>query len=238
MWSKLVALVLGVTNLAKGSSLQSTFSAHESASLPVAEASRWCDPELSARLGTETCWTRYIDLETDTSWSYLFPVSDRLLGGGEPVTEFIGSLSAPASAGWIGSTLGSSAHDPVIIGWLDSNVNPMLSIRQPDLYLPLLGSGPKLTILSRYSGLTSSGHLRLTYRCQNCTSWEGKTGAIDVNGPNVFNFSAHTTSRPSRPSSPSNPTSGVEPPNLTGQYVFEVPSAKSELYWEVLATLE
>ncbi|KAJ2915755.1 hypothetical protein MD484_g4701, partial [Candolleomyces efflorescens] len=199
-------------------------------------ASKWCDPQISATIGAKLCWLRYFDADTDTSWGYIFPAdtsSER-----QPLTEFIGLFSAPASAGWVGNSLGGPMHlNPLIVAWLDGK-KPIISVRRTDSPHvspePLTAPGPVATLLPG-SGLTSSGHQRFIYRCQNCTFWSGGTGGINLNGTANFGFATHTSTKPS---SPSNSDSGLSQPNLAGQHLLDIQEARTPSYWDTLAALQ
>lgn len=82
-------------------------------------------PALSGALGQTTQWVdpltnipfqRYTDTILDTTYSFLFP----------PLTpasnEFIGILTAPASIGWVGTSLGGGMRSNLLIlGWTNGN---------------------------------------------------------------------------------------------------------------------
>ncbi|KAF6745979.1 hypothetical protein DFP72DRAFT_640552 [Ephemerocybe angulata] len=202
----------------------------------VPKAKKWCDSELSGIIGREVCWTRHHDYETDTSWGYIFPstVSPK----GNPPTELIGILRAPAVAGWIGVVLGGPMqHNPQVLAWLDYELQPVISVRQSQLHseAPPLGisPGPKISVLSQ-SGLTSTGHQRIVWHCQNCTRWTGGTGGMNLDDTVHFGIFTHTRAKPYLPS---NSGSGVEMPDLQGQHSIHIPDARVDSYWDILEAL-
>jgi Cytochrome domain of cellobiose dehydrogenase len=72
---------------------------------------------------TGVTFRRYYNADVDTSWGYIFPPTT-----GE-TDDFVGIFQAPASAGWIGNSLGGGMRNaPLLLGWVD-NGNPKLSVR-------------------------------------------------------------------------------------------------------------
>ncbi|RXW23642.1 hypothetical protein EST38_g2206 [Candolleomyces aberdarensis] len=151
-------------------------------------ATRWCDGL------TGICLWRYHEENLDLGYGYIFPPTAR------NSTEFIGFLTAPASVGWIGSSLGGPMrNNTLIVGWVDGN-KPVISARFTPTYSPpqVLTTGPKLTILGT-SGANAT-HQRIIYRCENCTRWGTGVGSINLNGVHTFGFATHAAIKPLNPS--------------------------------------
>lgn len=205
----------------------------------------WCDEF------TSICFQRYYDESVSTGWGYTFPDVDP--NGGVP-DEFIGIYTAPASAGWIGASLGGGmTQNPLLVAWLSENGTAVVGVRRTEYVLPFVLScvfltivprqygppaayheGPVVTVLGS-SGITTSGEQRIVFRCQNCTKWEGGSQGIDLNAGSPHGFATNGGLKPLYPDDPDSP---VYQHTLAGIFVLDVPAAKTGRYYDVLETFQ
>ncbi|KAJ3533776.1 hypothetical protein NMY22_g7195 [Coprinellus aureogranulatus] len=190
-------------------------------------ATEWCDDGQ-----TGFCWYRYDADELQTGFGFMFPRSS---APGRSTNELIGLLSAPVAVGWLGASLGGDMRsNPLVVGWLNGTA-AAISIRRTETYSqPALLEGPVITVLGG-SGITASGRQRVIFRCQNCTSWTGGSGGINLTGNSTFGFAAHGSIRPSQPA---NVDTQVYLHTIAGRFDLDVEAAKREDYWDILEDLQ
>ncbi|KAG2006938.1 cellobiose dehydrogenase [Coprinopsis cinerea AmutBmut pab1-1] len=181
--------------------------------LASAQATRWCDDL------TSVCFQRYYEEHLDTAWGYLFPPTDR--------GEFVGFFIAPVRSGWIGNSLGGSMRgNPLVVGWLDDDNKPVISARITPSYSPPQPlDGPKLTILG--SSGSNGTHQRIVYRCENCTTWTGGSGGINLNGTHLFGYATHAAIKPI---DPSNPNSSLYQHTEASLHTLDTVAGRSDAY--------
>ncbi|TFK24069.1 hypothetical protein FA15DRAFT_436220 [Coprinopsis marcescibilis] len=185
------------------------------------QAARWCDGL------TSVCFWRFHEPTLDIGWGYLFPQPGR--------NELIAIYTAPAGVGWIGNSLGGSMRaNPLIIGWTDESSKPVISVRSTANYAPpqLLRTGPKVTILG--SSGSNGTHQRIVYRCENCTTWTGGSGGINLNGNHVFGYASHAAIKPI---DSSNPDSTLYQHTIASMHQLNTVNARSADYDADLAKL-
>lgn len=168
---------------------------------------------------TSACFQVHYESHLDTAWGYLFPPIGR--------DEFVGLFIAPIKSGWIGSSLGGSMRQNLlIVGWLDDDSKAVVSPRMaPSFSPPQPYSGPKLTILGT-SG-SNGTHQRIVYRCENCTTWTGGTGGINLSGEGDFGYATHAAIKPV---DPSNPNSSLYQHTEASMHSMNTVDARSTTY--------
>ncbi|TEB36598.1 hypothetical protein FA13DRAFT_1658324 [Coprinellus micaceus] len=191
-------------------------------------ATEWCDDGQ-----TGICWYRYDAEDLSAGWGFIFP---RDSPPGRNMNEFIGIMSAPTAVGWLGASLGGSMRsNPLIVGWLNGTA-AAISIRRTEAYSqPSPLEGPIVTILGGSGIASSTGRQRIIYRCENCISWTGGSGGINLNGNSTFGFAAHGSIRPNEPA---NADSQVYIHTIAGLFDLDVESAKQLDYWDILEGLQ
>ncbi|RXW12263.1 hypothetical protein EST38_g13592 [Candolleomyces aberdarensis] len=185
-------------------------------------ATQWTDPL------TNIPFWRYVDTSVDAGYGFIFPPL-------QPTSnEFIGIFTVPTGAGWAGVSLGGGMRSNLlIVGWLNGNT-PVLSSRYVTAYAPPGAySGPTLTVLGT-SGLNGT-HQRIVYRCQNCTTWTGGTGSLNLNGNPTLGFAVHGSIKPL---DVANPSSELYRHTLAGQFVLNTANAHSSSYSSYLSQLQ
>lgn len=164
----------------------------------------------------------------------MFPEADP---SGGVSNEFIGIFTAPATTGWIGNSLGGGmTQGPLILAWIN-DFQAMISVRRAIQYGPpsVMSGGPTVTVLGG-SGVTSDGlEQRIIFRCQNCTTWEGGSESINLDGWGPLGFATHGAIKPLQPSTTDSP---VYQHTYAGIHVLDAPAAKTAQYWDNLKKLQ
>lgn len=99
--------------------------------------------------------------------------------------------------------------------------------------LPDPWEGSTITILGS-SGVNAT-HQRIIYRCQECTSWLGGSGGINLTGEQLFGWALNPNIKPDNPS---NPNSGLTQHGRVGLWSLNVGNAHSSLYSVYLYQLQ
>ncbi|KAJ2916211.1 hypothetical protein MD484_g4181, partial [Candolleomyces efflorescens] len=187
-----------------------------------AQSGQWTDP-----ITNVAGFQRYYDSILDTSYAFLFPPL-------QPTSnEFIGIYTGPSTVGYLGTSLGGGMRSNLlIVGWLNNANTPVVSPRYVAAYSsPSVISGPVVTVLGS-SGLNGT-HQRIVFRCQNCTTWSGGTGGINLNSAGAtFGFAVHGSIKPLTPESSA---SDLYRHTLAGQFTLNTASAHSNSYSSVLS---
>ncbi|GJJ08099.1 hypothetical protein Clacol_002307 [Clathrus columnatus] len=173
------------------------------------------------------CFEGYQDPTLDTFVGIILPPLTT-----PPSTEYIVQLVAPISYGWTGASMGGQMADSLLFVFWPSGDDVVFSSRWTDGYVqPLLYAGPTVTMLS---GSGSNGtHLIATFRCQNCTSWDG--GSIDPSGSSQV--LAYATSTDTPVDDPTNPASNFTEHNDFNFFGLVTANAISSDYQSILSKL-
>ncbi|PPQ71370.1 hypothetical protein CVT24_011756 [Panaeolus cyanescens] len=188
-------------------------------------AARWCDSI------TGLCFARYYLPSLDVGFGYVFPPLPP--AGQQPSNEFIGFFTAPVTTGWIGNSLGGGMRsNPLIVAWTD-NSTPRVSARYGREYLPPQPLvGPVITVLG--SSGANATHQRIFYRCQNCTTWTGGSGGINLTGTSTFGYALHGALKPE---TPNDINSSIFQHTASGQHTVDVGNWHVANYEEILQQL-
>ncbi|KAI0318929.1 hypothetical protein OF83DRAFT_1112956 [Amylostereum chailletii] len=146
-------------------------------------ASAYCDGT------TGICFQGYTDPAAPLTIGLVFPP---LSTGTTPnATEFIAQIVAPITNGWSGLSVGGTMENSLLFTLWPNGDDVILGTRWTDAYvLPEMYPGPILTVLPG-SGVNST-HINASFRCQNCTAWQG--GSIGGGDLNSFQLIAYVTS--------------------------------------------
>ncbi|PVG04190.1 CBD9-like protein [Serendipita vermifera] len=180
------------------------------------ESGEWCDSV------TDICFQRFHDPDRDVGYGFIFPPNKN-------TTEFIGIFTAPVQTGWTGVCLGSDMRNNLLlVGWMNDGEPVMSSRFSTSWNQPLPYSGPQITVLST-SG-TNDTYQRFLYRCQNCTSWNGRS--ISIGDFNIFGYGTNVTQ--GSVDEPSNPDSDFRQHDWFGLWGIDFSSANSSSYYSYL----
>jgi len=143
------------------------------------------------------CLTGYTDPDLDITVGFVLPEDDTS-------TEYIVQMVAPVSYGYTGISMGGTmANSLLFVMWPNDN-EIVFSTRwtngyvQPDVY-----SGPTITMLK--GSTVNSTHIAATFRCQNCTVWEG--GSLGGGNTTAFELIAYVAQTTTEVDTPSDPAS-------------------------------
>ncbi|KAJ8508326.1 hypothetical protein ONZ45_g9386 [Pleurotus djamor] len=143
-------------------------------------------------------FTGVTDVVHSVQYGFVFPP---LAASGPQSTEFIGVVTAPIAARWIGVALGGAMlQNLLLLAWPNGN-NVVTSTRYATAYdLPAPYAGPTITNLQHT--VVNATHWKWVYRCQNCTTW-GTGGSLPVSGGGViaWAYSSNPVTAPANPNS-------------------------------------
>ncbi|EKM55178.1 carbohydrate-binding module family 1 protein [Phanerochaete carnosa HHB-10118-sp] len=136
----------------------------------------------------------YTDPELDVTVGFVLPPLST-----PPSNEYIVQLVAPVTNGYTGLSVGGTMADSLLFTLWPYDNEIILGPRWTSGYvLPLAYAGPQITLLP--SSAVNSTHIRATFRCQNCTTWEdGSLGNGDLTSDSVVAYVVATTTQPSDP---------------------------------------
>nr|AAU12274.1 cellulose binding iron reductase [Phanerodontia chrysosporium] len=159
------------------------------AGLALAQSStQFCDSS------SGICFQGYTDPDFDVTVGFVLPPIST-----PPSDEFIVQLVAPVSNGYTGISVGGTMADSLLFTLWPYNNELILGPRWTSGYvLPTAYAGPQITLLP--SSSINSTHIKATFRCQNCTIWEGGSlGSGDLTSFQVVAYVVATTTKPSDP---------------------------------------
>jgi len=148
------------------------------------------------------CFQGYTDPDMNITMGLVFPPLTST-----PSNEYIIQLVAPVSYGWTGFSAGGSMADSLLFTLWPYNNKVMLGARWTSEYtLPTAYSGPQITLLP--DSTVNSTHIKATFRCQNCTVWQGgSTGNGNLSG---FQLLAYVVSYTTQVTDPSDISSSLQ----------------------------
>ncbi|EGO21045.1 carbohydrate-binding module family 1 protein [Serpula lacrymans var. lacrymans S7.9] len=145
------------------------------------------------------CYAGYTDPTLNITVGLVLPP---LSTGTTPnATEFVAELIAPASYGWTGLSVGGTMADSLLFTMWPYNGEVIFGPRWTSGYVqPLPYSGPIITMLP--DTMVNSTHIKASFRCQNCTTWNG--GALGSGDLSGFQLIAYVASDDTPVDDPSN----------------------------------
>jgi len=143
------------------------------------------------------CLTGYTDPDLDITVGFILPEDDTS-------TEYIVQMVAPVTYGYTGVSMGGTmANSLLFVMWPYDN-EIVFSTRWSSGYVqPTVYSGPTITMLK--GSIVNSTHIAATFRCQNCTVWEG--GSLGSGNTTAFELIAYVAQTTTEVDTPSDPAS-------------------------------
>ncbi|KAI0345356.1 carbohydrate-binding cytochrome b562 [Trametopsis cervina] len=140
------------------------------------------------------CYQGYTDPTLDVTVGFVFPPVSTPASN-----EYIIQLVAPVTNGWTGLSAGGTMADSLLFTLWPYNDQIILGPRWTSGYvLPDVYTGPKITLLP--DSQVNSTHIKASFRCQNCTVWEGGSmGSGDLTSFQVVAYVVATTTKPADP---------------------------------------
>ncbi|KII89157.1 hypothetical protein PLICRDRAFT_40791 [Plicaturopsis crispa FD-325 SS-3] len=139
------------------------------------------------------CFQGYTDPSLNITIGLVLPPLEPTGSSTANSTEFIAQIVAPASYGWTGLSVGGTMANSLLFPVWPSGDDVILGPRWTAGYvLPTPYEGPTITLLP--DSHVNSTHIQATFRCQNCTTWEGGSlGSGDLSGFQLIAYVASTT---------------------------------------------
>lgn len=171
------------------------------------------------------CYQGYYDSSLDITVGLVFPP---LTTATTPnATEFIAQLVAPVNYGWTGLSVGGTMANSLLFTLWPNGDEIIFGPRWTAGYVqPLLYSGPKITLLP--DSTVNSTHIKASFRCQNCTVWEG--GSIGSGNLNGFQLIAYVASTDTPVDDPSNVASNFTEHNDFDFFGLDLSTVHSSSY--------
>ncbi|KDQ60924.1 carbohydrate-binding module 1 protein [Jaapia argillacea MUCL 33604] len=191
--------------------------------LAVAQAnSPYCDAF------SNICYQGYYDATYDITIGLILPP---LTTGTTPnYTEFLGEIIAPVSYGWTGLSIGGTMAESLLFTVWPYNGQVMFGPRWTSGYVqPLPYAGPVITLLP--DSVVNSTHIKASFRCQNCTTWEeGSLGYGDLSAFQLIAYVASDTTPVDDPSSVASNMTEHDIMNFFGMELSEAHTTTTTLY--------
>jgi hypothetical protein len=198
-------------------------------SMSAGHSSGYCDAL------NDICFQGYTDTRLDITFGLALP-QDAVSGTEvSESSEFIAQLIAPARYGWTAISLGGRMTDSLLITFWPDNDKVIVGPRwTPRYQMPKHYHGPKITLLPDSN--VNSTHIKATFRCQNCTSWQG--GSLGSGNLNSLQGMAYATSTTRPVNDPANISSGMHAHNDYGYFKLDLGNAHMANYDHHLSLLE
>jgi len=149
---------------------------------------------------TNICYSGYTDPDLDITVGFVLPPNDTT----EPQTEYIVQMVAPVSYGYTGISMSGTMVNGLLFVMWPNDGEIVFSTRWTSGYTqPSAYAGPTITMLPG-SGVNST-YITASFRCQNCTVWEG--GSLGSGNLGAFNTIGYVANTMTPVEVPSNPTS-------------------------------
>ncbi|EIW84939.1 carbohydrate-binding module family 1 protein [Coniophora puteana RWD-64-598 SS2] len=203
-----IVLLLGLQYVARASAQSST---------------AYCDSS------SGICYQGYTDPTLNITIGVVLPP---LTTGSTPnATEFIAELIAPASFGWTGLSMGGQMANSLLFTMWPNNGKVMFGPRWSSGYTqPTPYDGPTITLLP--DTMVNSTHIKASFRCQNCTTWEGGSlGSGDLAG---FQLLAYVANDDTPVTDPSDIASNFTEHDQMNFFGLELSDAHSSSYYSYI----
>ncbi|KIJ69058.1 carbohydrate-binding module family 1 protein [Hydnomerulius pinastri MD-312] len=177
------------------------------------------------------CYQGYTDPTFNVTIGIVLPP---LSTGTTPnATEFIAQMVAPASFGWTGLSVGGQMADSLLFTMWPYNNEVIFGPRWTAGYVqPTPYAGPLITLLPDTK--VNSTHIKASFRCQNCTAWNGGSlGSGDLNG---FQLIAYVASDDTPVDDPSNVASNFTEHDQMNFFGLDLSTAHSTEYYSYIGT--
>ncbi|KAH7926681.1 carbohydrate-binding module family 1 protein [Leucogyrophana mollusca] len=175
------------------------------------------------------CYQGYTDPTINVTIGIILPPLST--GTAPNRTEFIAEIIAPASFGWTGLSVGGTMAESLLFTVWPYNSEVIFGPRWTAGYVqPTPYSGPIITMLKDTK--LNSTHIKASFRCQNCTTWEGGSlGSGDLSGFQLIAYVANDDTPVIDPSNVASNFTEHDQMNFFGLDLSTAHSADYDTYW-------